>query len=93
MTNHPRRSRARLAEYGARLRTIDGRTVVEMIDTNDGSRARYQYRRAGAGIERRVLAPDGTPDIDSGSRWEPVNLAALMAVRGQYHPILDPLGF
>lgn len=92
MTNHPRRSRARLAEYGARLRTIDGATVVEMIDANDNSRSRHQYRRADAGIERRVLDADGTPFIDTGSPWEPVDVTALRAVRGTYHPILDPLG-
>lgn len=91
MTNHPRRSRARLAEYGARLRTIDGVTVVEMIDPNDGSRSRYQYRREAATVARRVLSSDGVVIAD----WTPMTLselAVLMSVRGQYHPILDPLG-
>lgn len=92
MTNHPRRSRARLAEYGARLRTIDGITVVEMIDPNDGSRSRYQYRREAATVARRVLSSNGDIIAD----WialTPSEFAALMSVRGQYHPILDPLGF
>jgi hypothetical protein len=92
MTNHPRRSRARLADYGARLRTIDGVTVVEMIDPNDNSRSLYQYRREAATVARRVLSSNGDIITD----WialAPSELAALMSVRGQYHPILDPLGF
>ncbi|MCU0918739.1 MAG: hypothetical protein MUF16_00125 [Burkholderiaceae bacterium] len=91
MTNHPRRSRARLSAYGARLRTIDGQRVVEMIDPNDGSRSRYQYRRHAATISRRVLGSDGSVVSD----WVALSLddlAALMRVRGHYHPILDPLG-
>jgi len=96
VTNHPSRSRARLAEYGARLRTVDEQTVlVEMTDPNDGSMSRYQYRRLDDGIERRILAHDGSPFRDTGSPWEPLSrneIAALRAVRGEYHPILDPLG-
>lgn len=91
MTNHPRRSRSRLASYGARLRAIDGRRVVEMIDPNDGSRSRYQYRREAATVARRVLSHDGNIVTD----WYPLSepaLSALLSARGQYHPILDPLG-
>lgn len=94
MASHPNRSRGRLARYGAKLRTVDGQTVVEMVDPNDGARARYQYRARGHCIERRVLCADGAPMI-GGSPWElltAADVAALHAVRGQYHPILDPLG-
>ena len=93
MTAHPNRSRARLAEYGAKLRTIDGRRVVEMLDPNDNARRRFQYRRIGDGLERRVLRSDGSPFRDTGSPWEPVDdLDRMRAMRGHYHPILDPLG-
>ena len=94
MTNHPRRSRARLAQYGARLRTIDGQRVVEIVDLNDGALRRFQYRRSAAGLQRRVLRADGTPMMD-GSRWEDFSaeeIANLYRARGEYHPILDPLG-
>lgn len=92
MTNHPRRSRARLTEYGARLRTIEGVRVVEMIDPNDNSRSRYQYQRHGDTILRRILLSDGTPltDWTALTRGE---MVALADVRGRFHPILDPLGF
>lgn len=96
MTNHPRRSRSRLAQYGATLRTIEGQRVVEMVNPNDNSRARYQYQRydgaLGPEILRRMLAADGTVLTD----WTALThdeLAALMHTRGEYHPILDPLGF
>lgn len=92
MTNHPRRSRARLAEFGARLRTVDGVRVVEMRDPNDNSRSRYQYRRVGDAICRRILSADGVTITD----WAALTrdeMAALLRVRGSYHPILDPLGF
>jgi hypothetical protein len=94
MGNHPNRTRARLARYGAKLRTIDGVTVVEMVDPNDNARRRFQYRRSEAGLQRRILRADGAPLVD-GSPWEEFaahELAALYATRGQYHPILDPLG-
>lgn len=94
MTNHPNRGRSKLAEYGGRLRTIDGRKVVEMVDPNDNGRARYQYRRAGERLERRVLQHNGQP-FRNGSPWEPYrdsDLAEMRAARGKYHPILDPLG-
>jgi len=91
MTNHPRRSRSRLAQYGARLRTIDGKRVVEMVNPNDNSRARYQYRRCHDTVLRRVLTADGETITD----WTALTadeLAQLVRTRGDYHPILDPLG-
>lgn len=91
MTNHPRRSRSRLSSYGARLRTVDGQRVVEMINPNDGSRSRYQYRREAETIARRVLGSDGGV-VSDWAALSLADLAALMRVRGQYHPILDPLG-
>ena len=91
MTNHPRRSRSRLALYGAKLRTIEGQRVVEMIDPNDGSSSRYQYRREAATVARRVLDSGGNIVTDWAT-LPPGDLAALLRVRGQYHPILDPLG-
>ena len=78
--------------YGARLRTIDGQRVVEMIDPNDNSRSRYQYRREAATIARRVLSGDGAIATD-WTELSPADMSALLSVRGQYHPILDPLGF
>lgn len=91
MTNHPRRSRARLAQYGARMRTIDGITIVEMVDPNDNSQSKYQYRRDGASVARRMLSRDGTVIVDWTTLTE-IELTGLIRVRGQYHPILDPLG-
>lgn len=94
MSNHPHRNR--LARYGARIVLTDGQRTVEMGDPNDNAGRRYQYRRSlDGGLERRVLRDDGTPMGDTGSPWEPYtdgDLAALRAVRGDYHPILDPLG-
>jgi len=92
MTNHPRRSRSRLARYGARLRTIDGKRVVEMVDPNDNGRARYQYQRHNDVVLRRVLSADGTTIVTDWVALTREELAALMRVRGEYHPILDPLG-
>jgi hypothetical protein len=86
MTAHPNRSRNRLAQYGARLRTVDGRKVVEMCDPNDGAQRVHQYRRgADGGLERR------TPQTE----WQLVTaeeLARMIGARGDYHPILSPLG-
>lgn len=85
-----------LTQYGARLITTDGRATVEMRGPNDNARRRHQYRRSpDGGLERRTLTAAGTPYADTGSPWEPyslTDLAALRAQRGQYHPILDPLG-
>jgi len=92
MAHHPRHSRARLAQYGARLRTIDGQRIVEMVNPNDNSRARYQYRRYNDVVLRRVLAADGETIITDWVALTRDELAALMRVRGEYHPILDPLG-
>lgn len=91
MTNHPRRSRSRLAQFGARLRTVDGQRVVEMVNPNDNSGARYQYRRDTDAVLRRVLSADGAiiTDWTAMTRDE---LISLLRVRGEYHPILDPLG-
>ncbi len=92
MTNHPRRSRSRLAQYGARLRTIDGEKVVEMVDPNDNSRARYQYRRYNDVVLRRVLSADGETVITDWTALTREELAALVRMRGEYHPVLNPLG-
>jgi len=92
MTNHPRRSRSRLAQYGARLRTIDGQRVVEMVNPNDNSRARYQYQRYNDVVLRRVLAADGKTIVTDWTALTRDELASLVRVRGEYHPILDPLG-
>jgi hypothetical protein len=82
----------KLKEYGGRLVDTDGRLTVELVDPNDNARRRFQYRRAGEGIDRRILQSDGEPMLD-GSPWEPCDLAIMRAARGNYHPILDPLGF
>jgi hypothetical protein len=81
----------KLKEYGGRLVDTDGRLTVELVDPNDNARRRFQYRRAGEGIERRILQSDGEPMLD-GSPWEPCDLNAMRAARANYHPILDPLG-
>ena len=91
MANHPNRSRARLAQYGARLRTIDGRLTVEMVDPNDNGCSRYQYHRRNGTVWRRVLTADGETITD----WTALTadeLAQLVRTRGDYHPILGPLG-
>lgn len=92
MTNHPRRSRSRLAQYGARLRTIDGQRVVEMVGPNDNSRARYQYQRRNDVVLRRVLSADGETVITDWTALTREEFADLLRTRGEYHPILDPLG-
>lgn len=82
----------RLARYGARLHTIDGARVVEMIDPNDNSRSRHQYQRYNDVLLRRRLQADGTPLTD----WTALTreeFGALLRVRGEFHPILDPLEF
>jgi len=91
MAHHPRHSRSRLTQYGARLRTIDGRLTVEMVDPNDNGRSRYQYQRRNGTVWRRVLTADGETITD----WTALTadeLAQLVRTRGDYHPILDPLG-
>lgn len=85
---------SQLSEHGGRMIQTDGIDTVELIDPNDNARARYQYRRAGETIERRRLMESGEPYND-GSPWTIVSesdLAAMRAMRGKYHPILDPLG-
>lgn len=75
---------------------MGGRKTIEMVDPNDGMRRRFQYRRTeDGGLERRVLRHDGSPFGDTGSPWEPYTareIAGMAAQRGEYHPILDPLG-
>lgn len=92
MVSHPRRNK--LAEYGGRIIDTDGQKTVEMRDPNDNAKRRFQYRRAGDAIERRVLQSNGEPFRD-GSPWEQMTedeVAQMRSVRGAYHPILDPLG-
>jgi len=84
----------RLQQYGGRMIETDGRPTIELVDPNDNAQQRFQYRRSGDGIERRVLAHDGRAMRD-GSPWERMTASevfAMVQIRGQYHPILDPLG-
>lgn len=93
MVNHPRRNK--IAEYGGRIIETDGRKTVELRAVNDNAKRRFQYRRLGDGVERRILQSNGKPFVDTGSPWEPMTedeIAQLRIVRGQYHPVLDPLG-
>jgi hypothetical protein len=91
VTAHPNRNRARLAQYAAKLRTVDGRRVVEMIDPNDNTRARRQYRRADdGGLERRTILADGRSE--PWVAYTAQEIIAMARQRGPYHPILDPLG-
>ena len=86
----------KLAEYGGKLIQTDGRKTVQLVDPNDNARRRFQYRLSENGsIEKRVLRANGKPFLDSGSPWETLSVndvLALQAVRGRWHPILDPLG-
>ncbi len=95
MANHPRRNK--LAAYGWRIITTDERRTVQLVDPNDNAQRRFQYRRTdGSSIERRVLRCDGKPFTDTGSPWEQMTIdeiGSLRAMRGEYHPILDSLGF
>lgn len=88
-------SDARLSQYGGSMIRTDDRPTVEMINPNDNASKRFQYRRSSdGGVEKRVLCDDGTPMRD-GSPWERLSaadVAAMAAARGEYHPILDPLG-
>jgi hypothetical protein len=83
---------SKLAEYGGRMIQTDGRPTVEMTNPNNDRKRLFQFRRSAEGIERRTLQFDGEPMSD-GSPWEPCDLTAMLAVRGNFHPILDPLGF
>lgn len=93
MVNHPNRNK--LAAYGGRIVETDGRKTVEMRDANDNAKRRLQYRRCDvSGIERRVLMSNGKAFRD-GSPWEQMSVDEIMHMhmqRGEYHPILDPLG-
>jgi hypothetical protein len=84
---------SKLREYAARYTREDGRLVLEMQDPNDNSRSIYQYRRANdlRYIERRRISEDRSLFTD-GSPWELVEISQLRAMRGDFHPILDPLG-
>lgn len=94
MVNHPKRNK--LAAYGGRIIDTDGRKTVELRDVNDNAKRRFQYRRTEhGGLEKRVLSENGEPFRDTGSPWESYTedeIAQLRSVRGEYHPILDPLG-
>lgn len=70
----------------------DGRPTVEMKNPNNNRKRLFQFRRSAEGIERRILQSDGEPMLDR-SPWEPCDLLAMRVVRGNFHPILDPLGF
>jgi hypothetical protein len=83
--------RKHLSTYGGRLLATDGRMTVEMIDPNDNSESRYQYRRGDTGLERRMLSHDEV-EIDGWTTYTPSELAGLLAMRGNWHPILSPLG-
>jgi hypothetical protein len=83
---------SKLAEYGGRMIQTDGRPTVEITNPNEDRKRLFQFRRTAEGIERRILQSDGEPMLD-GSPWEPCDLLAMRAVRGNFHPILDPLGF
>lgn len=92
MVNHPRRSK--LAAYGGKIITVDERRTVQLVDPN----RRFQYRRTldDGGIERRILRGNGKPYVDTGSPWEPMTIdeiGSMRANRGEYHPVLDTLGF
>ena len=88
-------TRTKLKQYGGKLLRVDGRKTVQLVDPTDNARRRFQYRAAlGGGLEKRMLRPDGER-YPSGSPWEPYSafeLASLLLQRGQWHPILDPLG-
>jgi len=84
---------SKLSEYGGRIVWTDGKKTVELHD--DTAKKVFQYRlTADGGIERRVLLEGGIPYPD-GSPWESMSasdIRHLQSVRGQFHPILDPLG-
>jgi hypothetical protein len=83
---------SKLAEYGGRMIQTDGRTTVEITNPNESRKRLFQFRRSAEGIERRIMQSDGEPMPD-GSPWEPCDLLTMLAVRGSFHPVLDPLGF
>jgi hypothetical protein len=83
---------SKLAEYGGRMIQTDGRPTVEMPNPNNDRKRLFQFRRSSEGIERRILESDGELMLD-GSPWRSCDLLTMRAVRGNFHPILDPLGF
>lgn len=84
--------RQKIEEYGGSIIETDGKRTIELIDPNDNAKRRFQYRAIEAGIESLVLQANGEPFIDTGSPWEPVDLKAMLRMRGNYHPIIDELG-
>jgi hypothetical protein len=60
---------------GARFRTVEGQRIVEMRDPDDNAHARYQYRRQGSGVERRVLS--AVREIVTP--WEPLDRMSPLA--------------
>jgi hypothetical protein len=83
---------SKLAEYGGRLIQTDGRPTVEIANPNNDRKRLFQFRQSAEGIERRILQSDGEPLLE-GSPWKPCDLLTMQAVRGNFHPVLDPLGF
>lgn len=82
---------SKLSQYGGRILTIDGQRIVEMLDPNDNSKSRHQYRAIVGVLEHRLLDSDGTV-IEEWAPRTPAELRQMQAVRGQYHPILDEVG-
>ena len=63
-------------QYEPRLRIIDGETVVEMV--GPPNHVRYQYKRDGDAVLRRVLSADGETVYADWTALPRGELVALM---------------
>jgi hypothetical protein len=69
-------------DCGATVRTDDdGAPILEMVDPNDRSQARHQYRILHDHLRRRVMPASGDRwrDQTASPEWEPMDTRHLMA--------------
>jgi len=74
----------KLAEYGGKV-LPNG--TMEMRDSNDNARHRYQYALIDGVPSHRTLPDKG--DYNPPSQWEPLDLFAIAAIHQGHNPILD----
>ena len=74
-------------QYEPRLRIIDGETVVEMVGPPD--HVRYQYKRDGDVVLRRVLSDDGETVYVDWAALPRGELVALVLARLDNEKKLD----
>lgn len=81
----------KLAQYGGRMLRQGKLSIVELRDPNDNAKPRFQYALIEAQLHKRILNSKGEVMVP----WERIGddgFLAMIQQRGQFHPILDPLG-